>query len=83
MEDLTRGEAMETLMKGALAGIAIGGFASAVVAINKTVVQTLWRFNGLAAKAIWVMAKSSVEWATQTDDDDDDEDEDDSEPKES
>ena len=41
MEDQTRGEAMETLMKGALAGIAIEGFTSVVVAINKSVMQTL------------------------------------------
>ena len=81
MEDQTRGAAMETIMKAALAGIAIGGFTSAVVAINKTVVQTLWRFNYLAAQTAWVMAKSSVEWVTQIEDED--EDEDDSEPKES
>ena len=79
MEDQTRGEAMETIMKGALAGIAIGGFTSAMVAINKSVMQTLWRFNYLAAETAWVMAKSSAEWITQTED----EDEDDSEPKES
>ena len=87
MEDQTRGEVMEGLMKGALAGIAIGGFTFAVVAINKSVMQTLWRFNCLAAETAWVMAKSSVEWVTQTEDDDDDddedEDEDDSEPNES
>ena len=82
MEDLTRGEVMEALMKGALAGIAIGGFTSAVVTINKTIVQTLWRFNCLAAQTARVVAKLSIEWVTQTEYDED-EDNDDSEPNES
>ena len=73
---------MKTIMKGALAGIAIGGFTSAVVAINKSVMQTLWRFNCLAVETVWVMAKSSAEWVTQTEDDED-EDEDNSETNES
>ena len=66
-------------MKGALAGIAIGGFTSTVFTINKTVVQTLWRFNCLAADTTWVMTKSAVEWITQIEDDEDDEDDDDDE----
>ena len=69
-------------MKGALAGIAIGGFTSAVVTINKTIVQTLWRFNCLAAQTARVVAKLSIEWVTQTEYDED-EDNDDSEPNES
>ena len=73
IEDQTRGEVMKTVLKGALAGIAIGGLTSAVVEINKSVMQTLWRFNCLAAETAWVMAKSSVEWITQTEDEDEDE----------
>ena len=58
-------------MKGALMGIAAGGLTSAVVAINQTVVQTLWRLNCLAAEIVWTMAKVTVKWATPEDDDDD------------
>ena len=74
---------METIMNGTLAGFALGGLTVAVVEINTTVVQTLWRFNCLAAKTYCGMAKLAVEWITQTEDDDDDDDDDDDEPNES
>ena len=52
---------MEDLVRAALAGIAIGGFAAAVVGANQIVVQALWRFNCLAAETAWVMAKAPLE----------------------
>ena len=52
---------MEDIVRGALAGIAIGGFAAAVVVANRTTVQALWRFNCLAAEIAWVMAKAPLE----------------------
>ena len=41
---------MEDLIREALGGIAVGGFAAAVVEANKIAAQTLWRFNCLAAE---------------------------------
>ena len=73
MKGQTRGEAMEVVMKGALTGMAVGGLTSAVVAINKSVMQTLWRFNCPATEITWDMAKAAVEWITQPEYDDDDE----------
>ena len=64
-------EDMKPIMKGALAGLAIGGFTSVVVAINKSVMQTLWWFNCLAVEKVLVMAKSSVEWIKEIEDDED------------
>ena len=52
---------MEGVVRGALAGIAIGGFAAAVVGANRITVQALWRFNCLAAEIAWVMAKAPLE----------------------
>ena len=52
---------MKDLIRGALAGIAIGGFAAAVVEANKIAAQTLWRFNCLAAETAWVMVKAPLE----------------------
>ena len=52
---------MEDIVRGALAGIAIGGFAAAVVGVNRITVQALWRFNCLAAEIAWVMAKAPLE----------------------
>ena len=52
---------MEDLIRGALAGIAVGGFAAAVVEANKIAAQTLWRFNCLAAETAWVMVKALLE----------------------
>ena len=52
---------MEDIVRGALAGIAIGGFAAAVVGANRITVQALWRFNCLAAEIAWVMAKAPLE----------------------
>ena len=71
---------MEDLLRGALAGIAVGGFAAAVVEANKITAQALWRFNCLAAETAWVMFKAPLEnmhrerqqrlVATQTENDD-------------
>ena len=41
---------MEDLIRGTIAGIAVGGFAAAVVEANKIAAQALWRFNCLAAE---------------------------------
>ena len=45
---------MEDIVRGALVGIAIGGFAAAVVGANRITVKALWRFNCLAAEIAWV-----------------------------
>ena len=50
---------MEDLIRGALAGIVVGGFAAAVVEANKIATQALWRFNCLAAA--WVMFTAPLE----------------------
>ena len=52
---------MEDIVRGALAGIAIGGFVAAVVGANRITMQALWRFNCLAAEIAWVMAKAPLE----------------------
>ena len=52
---------MEDIVQGALAGIAIGCFAAAVVGANRITMQALWRFNCLAAEIAWVMAKAPLE----------------------
>ena len=52
---------MEDLIRGALAGIAAGGFAAAVVEANKIAAQTLWRFNCLAAETARVMVNAPLE----------------------
>ena len=52
---------MEDIVRGALAGIAIGGFVAAVVGANRITMQALWRFNCLAAEIAWVMAKTPLE----------------------
>ena len=52
---------MEDIVRGALAGIAIGCFTAAVVGANRITVQALWRFNCLAAEIAWVMAKAPLE----------------------
>ena len=52
---------MEDLIRGAIAGIAVGGFAAAVVEANKIAAQALWRFNCLAAETAWVMFKAPLE----------------------
>ena len=52
---------MEDLIRGAIAGIAVGGFTAAVVDANKIATQALWRFNCLAAETAWVMFKAPLE----------------------
>ena len=52
---------MENIVRGALAGIAIGGFAAAVIGANRITMQALWHFNCLAAEIAWVMAKAPLE----------------------
>ena len=41
---------MEDIVRGALEGIAIEGFAAAVVVANRITMQALWRLNCLAAE---------------------------------
>ena len=57
---------MEDIVRAALAGIAIGGFAAAVVGANQIVLQSLWQFNCLAAETAWVMAKAPLERMIRT-----------------
>ena len=57
---------MEDIVRGALAGIAIGGFAATVVGANQIVLQALWQFNCLAAETAWVMAKAPFERMIRT-----------------
>ena len=52
---------MKNIVRGALAGIAIGGLAAAVVGANRITMQALWHFNCLAAEIAWVMAKAPLE----------------------
>ena len=52
---------MEDLIRGAIAEIAVGGFAAAVAEANKITAQALWRFNCLAAEKAWVMFKAALE----------------------
>ena len=52
---------MEELIRGAIAGIAVGGFVAAVAEANKITAQALWRFNCLAAETAWVMFKAPLE----------------------
>ena len=52
---------MEDLIRGAIAGIAVGGLAAAVVEANKIAAQSLWRFNCLVAETAWVMFKAPLE----------------------
>ena len=52
---------MEALVRGALVGIAIGGFAAAVVDANLIAVQALWRLNCLAAEMAWFTAQAAAE----------------------
>ena len=48
---------MEDIARGVLTGVAIGGFAAAVVEANILAVKTLWRFNHLAAETAWEISK--------------------------
>ena len=48
---------MEDIARGVLTGVAIGGFAAAVVEANILAVKTLWHFNLLAAETAWEMSK--------------------------
>ena len=52
---------MEDIVRGALAGIAIGGFAAAVFGANQIAMQAVGRFNYLAMEMAWVMAQAA--WA--------------------
>ena len=61
----------DQVMKGVVMGLAAGGLTSAVIAINKTVLQTLWRLNYLAAEIVGTMALVTIEWVKPEDDDDD------------
>ena len=44
---------METIVRGALAGIAFGGFVAAVFDANINAVKALWRLNRLVAEMTW------------------------------
>ena len=47
---------MDKLVRAALAGVAIGGFAAAVVGANKIALHALWEFNCLAIETACEMA---------------------------
>ena len=48
---------MKDLARAVLTGVAIGGFAAAVVEVNILAVKTLLHFNHLAAETAWEMSK--------------------------
>ena len=48
---------MEDIARAVLTGVAIGGFAAAVVEANILAVKTLLHFNLLAAETAWEMSK--------------------------
>ena len=48
---------MEDVVRGALVGIAVGGFVAAVVEANTFALRTLLSFNFLAAEAVGCMFK--------------------------
>ena len=48
---------MKDIVRGVLTGVAIGGFAAAVVEANILAVKTLLHFNHLAAETAWEMSK--------------------------
>ena len=48
---------MEDIARGVLTGVAIGGFAAAVVEEKILAVKTLWHFNLLAAETALEMSK--------------------------
>ena len=48
---------MEDIARAVLTGVAIGGFAAAVVEVNILAVKTLLHFNLLAAETAWEMSK--------------------------
>ena len=48
---------MSDFARSVLAGVAIGGFAAAVVEANILAVKTLLHFNYLAAETAWEMSK--------------------------
>ena len=52
---------MDDLLRAALSGIAVAGFAAAVVEANKIAAQAIWRVNGLAAETAWVMFTAPLE----------------------
>ena len=52
---------MEDIVRGALAGIAIGGFAAAVFGANQIAMQAVGHFNYLAMEMGWVMARAAWE----------------------
>ena len=48
---------MEAIARAVLTGVAIGGFAAAVVEANILAVKILLHFNYLAAETAWEMSK--------------------------
>ena len=48
---------MEDYVRAVLTGVAIGGFAAAVVEANILAVKTLLHFNLLATETAWEMSK--------------------------
>ena len=51
---------MDDIVRGALAGIAIGGFAATMVEVNIIALYALWQFNCLAIETACVMAKAPL-----------------------
>ena len=52
----------DQVIKGALIGFAVRGLTVSVIAINKTALQTLWRFNCMAAEMVWTISLLALEW---------------------
>ena len=52
---------MENIMRGALVGIALGGFGAMVVTANQLAWNTFLHFNYLAIETAWGMARGPFE----------------------
>ena len=46
---------MENMARGALTGIALGGFIAIMLEANRLALKTLWRFNRLVVETAWEM----------------------------
>ena len=48
---------MEDIMRGVLAGIALGGFTATMIKANLLALKALWYANSLAAETAWEMVQ--------------------------
>ena len=66
---------MDKLVRAALAGVAIGGFAAAMVTANRIALDALAELNFLAMQTAWVMTKAAFAHIQQQQDNFEDENE--------